>query len=190
MVREEALFGLDIGGDRPEQRRLRLVGAVGAAEALNGGVGLPAGLEQIMDAQAPVLRREFGVIAAPGAAGVGKDQDALGVIHEGLGLGEIGRTGAVLDDEAVDPSDPVLRTMRRERPVTSATMSVPKRWTIWSSAPCTGGSEARFSIRRSRRATASRHCTGWPSRNTGREDRLPSPSVKGSKSWVGKQWAR
>ena len=29
--------------------------------------------------------------------------------------------------------------MRRERPVTSATMSVPKRWTIWSSAPCTGG---------------------------------------------------
>ena len=29
--------------------------------------------------------------------------------------------------------------MRRERPVTSATMSVPKRWTIWSSAPWTGG---------------------------------------------------
>ena len=32
-----------------------------------------------------------------------------------------------------------LRTMRRERPVTSATISVPKRCTIWSSAPCTGG---------------------------------------------------
>ena len=29
--------------------------------------------------------------------------------------------------------------IRRERPVTSATMSVPKRCTIWSSAPCTGG---------------------------------------------------
>ena len=36
--------------------------------------------------------------------------------------------------------------MRRERPVTSATMSVPKRWTIWSSAPCTGGSDASCSI--------------------------------------------
>jgi hypothetical protein len=41
--REEALLGLHVGGDRPEQRRLRLVGAVGAAEALDGGVGLPAG---------------------------------------------------------------------------------------------------------------------------------------------------
>ena len=29
--------------------------------------------------------------------------------------------------------------MRRERPVTSATISVPKRCTIWSSAPWTGG---------------------------------------------------
>ena len=37
-------------------------------------------------------------------------------------------------------------------------MSVPKRCTIWSSAPGTGASEASFSIRRSRRATASRHC--------------------------------
>ena len=35
-------------------------------------------------------------------------------------------------------SIPALRTMRRERPVISATMSVPKRWTIWSSAPWTG----------------------------------------------------
>ena len=32
--------------------------------------------------------------------------------------------------------------IRRERPVTSATMSAPKRWTIWSSAPCTGGNDA------------------------------------------------
>jgi DNA-binding XRE family transcriptional regulator len=35
----------------PEQRRLRLVGAVGAAQALDRGVGLPARLEQIVDAQ-------------------------------------------------------------------------------------------------------------------------------------------
>src|SRR3546814_12081853 len=44
---EEALLGLHIGGDRPEQRRLRLIGAVGAAKTLNGGVGLPSGLEQV-----------------------------------------------------------------------------------------------------------------------------------------------
>ena len=46
--REEALLGLHIGGDRPEQRRLRLVGAVGAAQSLNGGIGLPSGLQQVM----------------------------------------------------------------------------------------------------------------------------------------------
>ena len=40
---EEALLGLHIGCNRAEQRRLRLVGSVRAAEALNGGVGFPAG---------------------------------------------------------------------------------------------------------------------------------------------------
>ena len=40
-----------------------------------------------------------------------------------------------------------LRMIRRLRPVTSATMSVPKRCTIWSSAPGTGVSEASFSIK-------------------------------------------
>jgi molybdenum-dependent DNA-binding transcriptional regulator ModE len=67
---------------------------------------------------------------------------------------------------------PPLRTTRRERPVTSATRSVPKRWTIWSSAPGTGGSEASRSISSLRRATASRLSTGWPSRKTGRDERL------------------
>ena len=88
------------------------------------------------------------------------------------------------------PSVPRLRTMRRDRPVTSATMSVPNLCTIWSSAPCTGASEARCSIMRSRRSTASRHCTGWPSQRTGRDDRLPSSSVNGSNSWVGKPCSR
>ena len=70
------------------------------------------------------------MIAAPGAAGIGEDQDALLVVHEGLRLGEIGRAGAGLDGEPVGPSAATLRTMRRDRPVTSATWSVPKRWTI------------------------------------------------------------
>ena len=47
------------------------------------------------------LAAEIGVIAAPGAAGVGEDQDALVVIHEGGGLGKIRRSRADLDAEAV-----------------------------------------------------------------------------------------
>ena len=99
---EEALLGLHVGGDRPEQRRLRLVGAVRAAEPLDGGVGLPAGFQQIVDTQAAVLRREIGVVAASGAAGIGEHEDALLVVHEGLRLGEIGRAGAGLDREPVE----------------------------------------------------------------------------------------
>ena len=112
-----------------------------------------------MDALALIASAEIGVIAAPGAAGIGEDEDALVVVHEGGGLGEIRRGGAGLDAEPVDSR----LTMRRERPVTSATSSVPKRCRIWSSAPCTGGNDARCSIMRSRRSTASREMTGLPS---------------------------
>ena len=79
-----------------------------------------------MDAQPPILRRQLGVIAPPGAASVGEHEDALDVIHERRGLGEVGGAGAVLDRSSRSP----LRMIRRERPVTSATMSVPKRCTI------------------------------------------------------------
>src|ERR1700681_3807950 len=50
-----------------------------------------------------------------------------------------------------------LRMIRRERPVTSATMSLPNRWTIWSRAPGTGESDPSFSMRRSRRGAGLRH---------------------------------
>ena len=76
------------------------------AEALDGGVGLPARLQQIVDTLTAVLRREIGVIGAAGAARVGEDEDALLVIHEGLRLGEIGRAGAGLDGETVEPPSP------------------------------------------------------------------------------------
>ena len=56
-----------------------------------------------MDPLALVLAGEIGVIAAPGAAGVGEDQDALVVIHEGGGLGEIRRCWAGLDADAITP---------------------------------------------------------------------------------------
>ena len=93
--REKALLALHIGGDGPEQRRLRLIGAVRAAKALNGGVGLPAGLQHVMDALSLVPRRKIGVIAASGAARIREDEDALLVVHEALRLGEVRGAGTV-----------------------------------------------------------------------------------------------
>src|SRR3546814_16805038 len=54
-----------------------------------------------MDAQPMVPRRKLGVIAAARAACLGEDEDALLVIHESAGLGEIGRTRTGFDNEAV-----------------------------------------------------------------------------------------
>ena len=95
--RQKPLLPAHIRGDRPEQGRLRLIGAVRAAKTLNGGIRAPAGLQQIMDALSLVLHAAIGVIAAAGAARIGEDQDALVVIHEGLRLGEIGHGRTVLD---------------------------------------------------------------------------------------------
>jgi len=55
-----------------------------------------------MDAQALILCRQIGVIAAARPARVGKHQDALLIVHESLGFGKIGRGWAVLDCKAVD----------------------------------------------------------------------------------------
>src|SRR3546814_11237060 len=57
-----------------------------------------------MDAQPTVPRRKLGVIAAARAACLGEDEDALLVIHESAGLGEIGRTRTGFDHEAVAPA--------------------------------------------------------------------------------------
>jgi len=53
-------------------------------------------------AQPLVPGGEVGVVAAPGAAGVGEHQDALLVIHEGLRLREISGSSTSLDRETVD----------------------------------------------------------------------------------------
>ena len=49
------------------------------------------------------------MVAAPGTAGVRKDENALIVIHEGGGLSQIGRTGAVLDHQPVSRADDPAR---------------------------------------------------------------------------------
>ena len=54
-----------------------------------------------MDAAALVPGAQIGVVAAPGAAGVGEDEDALLVVHKGGGLGDIGARRTAFDAKPV-----------------------------------------------------------------------------------------
>ena len=101
MVDEKALFGFHVGCNGAKQRRLGLVGPVGAAETLDRGIGLPAGFKEIVHAQTPVPGRQFGMVAAPRTTGVREHQNALDVIHERCGLDEVRRAGTALDHETV-----------------------------------------------------------------------------------------
>ena len=76
---DEPPLALHIGGDGAEQRRRGLVRPVGAREALDGLVGPPARLKQVIDAALGAGAGEIGVVAAPGPArhaeGVGQELD-------------------------------------------------------------------------------------------------------------------
>ena len=107
--RDKALLRLHIGGHRTKPGRLRLVGAVGPPEALDGVIGLPPRLEQVVDPQSAVPCSEIGMVGSPRAPGVGKDEDPLGIVHESLGLGEVGRGGTGLDGKAHLPAAIAVR---------------------------------------------------------------------------------
>ena len=77
-----------------------LVGPVCAAEPLDGSIRLPARLKQIVNPQAAIPGRQLGMVRTSCTSGIAEDEDALGVIHECRGLGEVRRRGTVLDDEA------------------------------------------------------------------------------------------
>ena len=96
---EKPLLTLHIGRNGSKERRLRLIGAVGAPQPLDRIVGLPAGLQEVMYTEALVFGPLVGMVAAPRATRIGEDQDALGIIHEGLGFSKVGGGGAVLDLE-------------------------------------------------------------------------------------------
>ena len=96
---DEPLLALHVRRDEHEERGLSLVRAVGASEPLDRVVGLPTGLEQVVDALALVPRVQVRVVTATGAACVREDQDALVVVHEGGGLAVVRRTGTALDRE-------------------------------------------------------------------------------------------
>ena len=88
---DEAPLALHIGGDGPEQRRRGLVRAVGAPEALDRLVGAPSRLQQVVDPAFGIGAGKIGVVAAARPSGHGEHQDAFPGIHEGGGLGEVGR---------------------------------------------------------------------------------------------------
>src|SRR3546814_11665440 len=73
---------------------------MGAAETLDGRVSAPTGFEQIVVAARLVLGGETRVIAAPGAACIGEDQDFLLVPHEGVSLGKVCSRRTALDSLA------------------------------------------------------------------------------------------
>ena len=97
---DEAPLALHIRGDRAEQGGRGLVRPMGAAQPLDRLVGPPARLQQVMDTPRGIAAAEIGVIAAPGAAGHGEDEDAFIAGHEGGGLGEVGRGRAVAQRQA------------------------------------------------------------------------------------------
>ena len=108
-----------------------------------------------------------------------KDQDALHIVHEGLGLGEVRRAGAVLDDEqrrVAGLADDAARAAgdfgHHVRP--EALHDLVER--------AVDGCERRQMLDQAGRGARRPRgiCTGWPSRNTGRDERLPSLSVNGS----------
>src|SRR3546814_11936930 len=75
---DEPTFALAVGRDGAEHRRHRLVGAVGAAEDLDRGVGAPPGLAQELDA--PLVRcgaTHVGMIRPSGDARAGTAEDRI-----------------------------------------------------------------------------------------------------------------
>ena len=96
---DEPAFSLHVGGDGSEQRRGRLVRAVGPAQPLDRLVGPPARLQQVVDAALGVGAAEIGVVAAPDAARHREHQYLLGPVHEGGGLGEVGGGGPGAEGE-------------------------------------------------------------------------------------------
>ena len=68
--RGEPLLAVNVGRHRPKQWGYGLVGAVRPAQTLDGRVGSPAGLDQIVDPALLVLSGEVRMVAAARAAGV------------------------------------------------------------------------------------------------------------------------
>ena len=78
---------MHIGGADPEEGRADLSRAMRAAEPLDGRIGAPAGLQQVVPPPFLVLRRLRRMIRPARTARIGEDKDILITVHEGLGFG-------------------------------------------------------------------------------------------------------
>ncbi len=126
-----------------------------------------------------VLGPEISVITTPRAAGIREDQDALLIIHEGGSLRQVGGTGTAFHDEP--------RGMTLALPDNPARAARYLGHKIGAEALDDLVERARHGWQRGEPLDQRIAPTGglaaldrWPSRTTGRDDRLPSLSVKGS----------
>ena len=70
-----------------------------AAQPLDGRIGAPAGLQQVVPPPLLVLGRLCRMIGPARPARIGEDQDILLAVHEGLGRGGIAAGAALLNEE-------------------------------------------------------------------------------------------
>src|SRR3546814_2566602 len=84
--RDEPAFAAAVSRDRTKDGRLRLVGPIGATEPLHGPIGAPARLKQKMNAALQILVIEDRMIGSARSSSVGKDENALGAVHECVGV--------------------------------------------------------------------------------------------------------
>ena len=84
---DEPLLSLQVGRDENPLGGLLLVGPVGPSEALNGPVGSPPGLHEVLAPQFLILGCEIRVVASSRSACVGEDKDFLLAGHELIGVG-------------------------------------------------------------------------------------------------------
>ena len=95
--RDEALLAVEVGGRELDDRRRGLVGAVRPPEALHRLCRLPPGLHQVVNPPAALRGGGVvGVVARPGAAGIGEDQNRLPAVLEGVDLVLVGGSRAAL----------------------------------------------------------------------------------------------
>jgi len=82
---EKAFLGFHVGLLWGETAALCLIGTICPAQSLDGSIGLPSASSRQCTRSlrfSPTVRRD----RTAGAAGVGENEDALGVVHECLGL--------------------------------------------------------------------------------------------------------
>ena len=81
------LLTFQVGRNEDVFRSLFLARSVRPAESLDGSVGSPPRLQEVVTAKALILDPEVGMVGASSTPGVGEDEDVLLVVGKRLGVG-------------------------------------------------------------------------------------------------------